>query len=100
MGPGTWKLPITFPDPRGRMNQERMNHINAQWDATFPEKEDPVRFWGPNVKLNTKWAVVPGGTPPREDLPIVDPVLAARVTPRVQFDRDQMWVSYWDNRFE
>ena len=50
------------------------------------------------MKVHTPEVVEVG--PPREDLPIVDPVLAARVTPRVQFDRDRMWVSYWDNRFE
>ena len=74
-----------------------MNHINAQWNAAFPEKADPVRFWGPNVIIHTPRVWI---GPPREDMEIVDPVKAAETTPPVEFDCDPMWVNYRDNRFK
>ena len=85
---------LTTEQPEIRnMTKEQVDRINEKWNTVFN------RGWGPDVKLNTTWAVVPEGTPTREDMPIVDPLKAAQTTPRVQFDRDLMWVNYWDNRF-
>ena len=75
------------------MTKEQVDRINGKWGTVFN------RGWGPDVKLNTKWAVVPEGTPPREDMPIVDPEKAEQTTPPVEFNDDPMWINYWNNRF-
>ena len=70
-----------------RLTKEQIDYINQKWDASDLNPENA--YW--DFKLNTKWAIVPGGVESDENV-------QEKYTQNTNFDSDPMWVNNWNLR--